>query len=156
MLVSVSSTWRCQRLLQRIFLSDQWIDGETKGIDPGNITDGVEICSFLSSPLLSRATLTTPSHHFSDEGLIEQFYNQLSAVSRMKPYMVGPGNHEGIHAPYFALSSRILLSFSLRPTTHSAFYKRQCEKLIVTRTRRNNTSAQSVKPTLRNTSIDSN
>lgn len=32
-----------------------------------------------------------------DEALVEQFYDQLSVVSRMKPYMVGAGNHEGTY-----------------------------------------------------------
>jgi hypothetical protein len=85
---------------------DQWIDGETKGIDPGNITDGVEICSFSCSFFMYGIN-KAPSRHWHlliDEGLIEQFYDQLSAVSRMKPYMVGPGNHEGmklLHLPKF-------------------------------------------------------
>ena len=101
------------------FLSDEWIDGETKGIDPGNITDGVEICSFSCSFFICRID---KAHLLIDEGLIEQFYDQLSVVSRMKPYMVGPGNHEGVQLPsppevkYFLLSLTLLTN-NIPPST---------------------------------------
>ncbi|KAF8313567.1 Metallo-dependent phosphatase [Clavulina sp. PMI_390] len=37
------------------------------------------------------------------EGLVEQFFNELASVSRMKPYMVSPGNHEAdcVEVPLF-------------------------------------------------------
>lgn len=64
-----------------------------------------------SEPLALRARI--------DEGLTEAFFDQLSIVSRMKPYMVGPGNHEGkndalSHLPAH-LNPRRLLTYSSIP-----------------------------------------
>ncbi|KAF8320020.1 Metallo-dependent phosphatase [Clavulina sp. PMI_390] len=52
--------------------ADTWIGSVQDGFLPGNLSNGVALY----------------------EGLSEIFFDQLATVARMKPYMVGVGNHE--------------------------------------------------------------